>query len=218
MRRIVQYAILVVVLVSTLTLVCFAHGGKTDSSGGHYNHSTGEYHYHHGYSAHDHYDMDGDGNKDCPYNFDDQTNRDSGNSYDSYTTRRTTTTVTTTTTTATQKDGGKFNAWILIPIAVLVFVYLPLIKAIICAAFKFIKKGCIRVVEFIKESSAMQYILPTLIFVVVFLVLFGLFYIVSLFDDGTSHSAHNETPPTIGTLPEYEMPEIEIPELEYITY
>ena len=37
------------------------------------NHSTGEYHYHHGYSAHDHYDMDGDGNVDCPYDFNDQT-------------------------------------------------------------------------------------------------------------------------------------------------
>ena len=50
-----------------------AHSGKTDSSGGHTNHSTGEYHYHHGYSAHDHYDMDGDGDRDCPYDFDDKT-------------------------------------------------------------------------------------------------------------------------------------------------
>ena len=39
------------------------------------NHSTGKYHYHHGYSAHDHYDMDGDGIKDCPYDFKDTTNR-----------------------------------------------------------------------------------------------------------------------------------------------
>ena len=31
-----------------------AHSGRTDSKGGHYNRSTGEYHYHHGYSAHDH--------------------------------------------------------------------------------------------------------------------------------------------------------------------
>ena len=56
-------------------LVVTAHSGKTDASGGHYNSSTGEYHYHHGYSAHDHYDMDGDGIKDCPYDFDDKTNR-----------------------------------------------------------------------------------------------------------------------------------------------
>lgn len=50
-----------------------AHPGRTDSNGGHTDHSTGEYHYHHGYSAHDHYDMDGDGVVDCPYSFDDQT-------------------------------------------------------------------------------------------------------------------------------------------------
>lgn len=31
------------------------------------NHSTGEYHYHHGFSEHQHYDMDGDGIDDCPY-------------------------------------------------------------------------------------------------------------------------------------------------------
>lgn len=39
-----------------------AHSGGTDSSGGHTDHSTGEYHYHHGYSAHQH--IDGV----CPYN------------------------------------------------------------------------------------------------------------------------------------------------------
>ena len=44
-----------------------AHSGRTDSNGGHYDHSTGEYHYHHGYPAHQHYDMNGDGVKDCPY-------------------------------------------------------------------------------------------------------------------------------------------------------
>lgn len=38
-----------------------AHPGKTDSSGGHYDHSTGEYHYHHGYPAHQHPDGV------CPY-------------------------------------------------------------------------------------------------------------------------------------------------------
>lgn len=32
----------------------YAHPGGTDSSGGHYNRSTGEYHYHHGYPEHDH--------------------------------------------------------------------------------------------------------------------------------------------------------------------
>lgn len=38
-----------------------AHSGGTDSNGGHTNHSTGEYHYHHGYPAHQHPDGV------CPY-------------------------------------------------------------------------------------------------------------------------------------------------------
>jgi hypothetical protein len=39
----------------------YAHSGRTDSSGGHYDRSTGEYHYHHGHSAHQH------PNGVCPY-------------------------------------------------------------------------------------------------------------------------------------------------------
>lgn len=64
-------------LVCALFIFSFAHGGRTDSSGGHYNRSTGEYHYHHGYSAHSHYDIDGDGTIDCPYDFDDTTSHGS---------------------------------------------------------------------------------------------------------------------------------------------
>lgn len=69
-----------VFLSSLLVLSASAHGGKTDSNGGHYDDSTGEYHYHHGYPAHDHRDADGDGDVDCPYNFDDKTNHDSNSS------------------------------------------------------------------------------------------------------------------------------------------
>lgn len=68
-------------------IVVTAHPGRTDSRGGHYDRSTGEYHYHHGYSAHQHYDIDGDGKKDCPYNFKDKTNHSnnsSGNSAGDY--------------------------------------------------------------------------------------------------------------------------------------
>ena len=60
-----------------------AHSGRTDSQGGHYDWSTGEYHYHHGYPAHDHYDMDGDGIVDCPYNFNDRTGYSSSSNYSS---------------------------------------------------------------------------------------------------------------------------------------
>ncbi len=38
-----------------------AHSGGTDANGGHWDHSTGEYHYHHGYPAHQHPDGV------CPY-------------------------------------------------------------------------------------------------------------------------------------------------------
>lgn len=52
-RRILSLgiALLTVFLLST---VAFAHSGRTDSKGGHYDHSTGEYHYHHGHPAHQH--------------------------------------------------------------------------------------------------------------------------------------------------------------------
>lgn len=51
-----------------------AHPGRTDANGGHYDHSTGEYHYHHGYPAHQH--IDGV----CPYDYDDRTGWNSGSS------------------------------------------------------------------------------------------------------------------------------------------
>ena len=88
-------------LLLCLFLLCpsaLAHGGKTDANGGHYDRSTGEYHYHHGYPAHQHYDMDGDGIIDCPYDFDDKTDHssrsgsssrsNSGSSYDVQSTPR----------------------------------------------------------------------------------------------------------------------------------
>lgn len=77
MKKIIAIISILVTLTATVaytTLAVKAHPGGTDGSGGHTNHSTGEYHYHHGYSAHDHYDMDGDGVVDCPYEFDDRTN------------------------------------------------------------------------------------------------------------------------------------------------
>lgn len=79
-----------------------AHPGRTDSSGGHMDKSTGEYHYHHGYSAHQHYDMDGDGKKDCPYEFKDKTGSSSGSSSSSSTSSNV---MKTTTTSPTQKSS-----------------------------------------------------------------------------------------------------------------
>ena len=44
-----------------LSFTTLAHSGGTDSQGGHYAHSDGSYHYHHGHPAHDH------PNGECPY-------------------------------------------------------------------------------------------------------------------------------------------------------
>jgi hypothetical protein len=59
--------LVVVALCITIPLVAFAHPGRTDSDGGHHDRETGEYHYHHGYEAHMHADVDGNGTLDCPY-------------------------------------------------------------------------------------------------------------------------------------------------------
>lgn len=56
------------VLCLLLLLTCAsAHQGRTDSNGGHWNRATGEYHYHHGYEAHQH------PNGICPYSYNNQT-------------------------------------------------------------------------------------------------------------------------------------------------
>lgn len=62
-KIIILSSIFIIVLFSN---IAFAHPGGTDGNGGHYNHATGEYHYHHGYSAHQHE------NGICPYDFEDQ--------------------------------------------------------------------------------------------------------------------------------------------------
>ena len=51
MRKFVRSLVLVPLLALVCLSVVFAHPGKTDADGGHYNRSTGEYHYHHGYRS-----------------------------------------------------------------------------------------------------------------------------------------------------------------------
>ena len=76
--KIARGFLVLLMLIFVLPVTTYAHPGRTDSSGGHTNHSTGEYHYHHGYPEHDHWDMDQDGDLDCPYLFDDKTGSGSG--------------------------------------------------------------------------------------------------------------------------------------------
>ena len=66
-----------VILTVTAVSPVYAHQGRTDDNGGHWDYSSGTYHYHHGYPEHQHYDMDGDGILDCPYEFDDKTGQNS---------------------------------------------------------------------------------------------------------------------------------------------
>lgn len=80
MKKRVLLFTLILLFIPAMTMTAYAHPGRTDGNGGHTDQSTGDYHYHHGYPAHDHYDMDGDGDLDCPYEFDDQTNNGSNGS------------------------------------------------------------------------------------------------------------------------------------------
>lgn len=74
MKKIICLFLFVFAICPLLLTTAKAHSGGTDSNGGHYNGD--EYHYHHGYPAHDHYDMDGDGDIDCPYDFKDNVDHD----------------------------------------------------------------------------------------------------------------------------------------------
>ena len=60
MKKITVF-MMVGVLCLIFALSVSAHSGRTDSKGGHYNHTTNEYHYHHGYPEHQHI------NGECPY-------------------------------------------------------------------------------------------------------------------------------------------------------
>lgn len=75
MKKVCAIILLALLMLSTIVTV-YAHSGGTDGQGGHYNSSTGEYHYHHGYSAHQH-----EGGE-CPYDLSDYTETsDSGSDW-----------------------------------------------------------------------------------------------------------------------------------------
>lgn len=77
MKRAFAIVLICLLFVFLLPLdIGYAHSGGTDENGGHYDHSTGEYHYHHGYPAHQH------PNGRCPYAFDDNTDTDTKNYID----------------------------------------------------------------------------------------------------------------------------------------
>lgn len=74
MKKYILALVTVLLLLTLVPIWAFAHSGGMDSKGGHTDHSTGEYHYHHGYPAHQH-----PGGK-CPYDYDNNTKYNSSSS------------------------------------------------------------------------------------------------------------------------------------------
>lgn len=67
-KNILICSVSLILIFLVFNSLIFAHSGNTDSNGGHFDNSTGKYHYHHGYPAHQH--IDGE----CPYDFEDKNN------------------------------------------------------------------------------------------------------------------------------------------------
>ena len=73
-KKLVSVFVSMVLVLSVFCVSAYGHSGGTDSNGGHTDHSTGEYHYHHGHPAHQHE------NGVCPY--DQKETTISSNDYD----------------------------------------------------------------------------------------------------------------------------------------
>lgn len=71
MRNVIYVIIFLLLFTLLMGIPVLAHSGGTNSDGGHYDHSTGEYHYHHGQPAHDH------PNGECPYSSSNSASSDS---------------------------------------------------------------------------------------------------------------------------------------------
>jgi len=62
MNRSIKFSFIILFIFVLFSFsITYAHPGRTDSEGGHYDSNTGEYHYHHGFPAHQH------ANGVCPY-------------------------------------------------------------------------------------------------------------------------------------------------------
>ena len=131
MRRLLSLLLLLSLLITPV----FAHPGRTDENGGYWDRSTGEYHYHHGYSEHQHYDMNGDGIPDCPYDFRDNTSHSgsgsssstSATSYSVTVTPKKSSTETTAAASVSSKPSGKkenrsYAGWIVSAVLVLALI------------------------------------------------------------------------------------------------
>lgn len=127
-KKIAASLIVLITVLFVSAISVSAHPGRTDSSGGHYNRSTGEYHYHHGYEEHQH-----TGGV-CPYDFDDKTNHNQESSYSGGTSsgksksvsvseeKQEDTAIQTTQTTQEQEPVPFYrNPWFVVPLGLLCF-------------------------------------------------------------------------------------------------
>ena len=115
-----------------------AHPGRTDSSGGHTDSSTGEYHYHHGFPSHQHYDMDGDGKKDCPYEFKDKTGSTSGSSSSSSTSSNVTKTTTTSPTQKSSFWNQPVNGFYVVLFLIIIVISIPFVGYVLSKIIYFL--------------------------------------------------------------------------------
>lgn len=144
--------ILYIVLCFVLCLfanVASAHSGKTDFNGGHYDQTFNEYHYHHGYPAHQHYDMDGDGVIDCLYGFNDNTNLNSNSSFGSNDTTNNNS-ITSESNTANAKDKITFGKVVgvillIIPLSLMTLYVLYISLGLIGIMIELVAKKCFKI-------------------------------------------------------------------------
>ena len=82
-KKLLSFFIFLIILINILPIFTFAHSGRTDSQGGHYDRSTGGYHFHHGRPAHYHI------NGICPYSTTTNTKKNNtSNTYNNYNTNK----------------------------------------------------------------------------------------------------------------------------------
>ena len=140
MRKLIAFLLIVLIVTPCIAL---AHPGGTDSEGGHTDRSTGEYHYHHGYPALQHEDKDGDGKKDCPYDFKDATDHRTGSTNSNISNKTTPKPSNTTTTVKAQTTSAKeepLDAWAIAGLVIAGILALPYMLALLNGVLEVIWK------------------------------------------------------------------------------
>ena len=144
MKKIRTLLLNVIFIFLLSSIITYAHPGKTDASGGHYDHQNGGYHYHHGYSAHSHTDGV------CPYEYHDKTDHSSNKNNSSELRQNTNTTNSQDKDLFEEKEEKTFNWKNIIGIAFGLLLCYPLVLLI----YYFIYYKIIQpIIEYIKRKK-----------------------------------------------------------------